>query len=110
MVQGHAPFLEDQDGLVAVGGQRGLDDLLVRRVRVLGQTSSRRGGSHASTRPMPSDPLAKKRARNSPPRRRSPSTSPYQRARRRGSVSADHRSSIVGVEAVLHAHDALAIR
>ncbi len=29
-----------------------------------------------------------------PPRRRSPSTSPSQRARRRGSVSADHRSSI----------------
>src|SRR5207302_10987315 len=35
-----------------------------------------------------------RRARYSPPRRRSPSTSPYQRARREGSVSADHTSSI----------------
>src|SRR5215469_7758292 len=53
-----------------------------------------RGGSHTSTRPVPSHPLVKKRARNSPPRRRSPSNSPSQRARRRGSVSADHRSSM----------------
>ena len=36
-VQGHAPFLENQDGLVAVGGQRGLDDMLVRLARVLGR-------------------------------------------------------------------------
>src|SRR5439155_27026883 len=57
-------------------------------------TSSRCGGSHASTRPVPSHPLAKKCARNSPPRRRSPCTSPSQPARRRGSVSADQRSSI----------------
>jgi hypothetical protein len=28
-VQGHAPFLDDQDGLVAIGGQRDLDDILV---------------------------------------------------------------------------------
>jgi len=27
--QGHAPFLDDQDGLVAIGGQRDLDDILV---------------------------------------------------------------------------------
>src|SRR5215471_12106080 len=53
-----------------------------------------RGGSHASTRPVPSQPLAKNRARNSPPRRRSPSKSPSQRPRRRGSVRADHRSSL----------------
>ena len=58
-VQGHPPFLPDQDGLVAVGFQRGLDDVLVRLVRAM-FTSSRRGGSHASTRPVPSDPLAKK--------------------------------------------------
>ena len=57
-------------------------------------SSSRRGGSHAATRPVPSHPLAKKCARNSPPRRRSPATSPSQRARRRGSVHADHRSSM----------------
>ncbi len=62
--------------------------------RPLVTSSSRRGGSHASTRPVPSHPLAKKRARNSPPRRRSPSTSPSQRARRPGSVNADHTSSI----------------
>ena len=36
-VQGHAPFLDDQDGLVAVGGQRGLDDELVGCVDVLGR-------------------------------------------------------------------------
>src|ERR1700729_121925 len=36
MVQRHAPFRENQDGLVAVGGQGGLDDMLVRRVRALG--------------------------------------------------------------------------
>src|SRR5689334_13261443 len=58
------------------------------------RTSSRRGGSHASTRPVPSQPLAKNVARNSPPRRRSPPTSPSQRPRRAGSVSADHRSSM----------------
>src|SRR3954452_10715676 len=52
-------------------------------------TNSRRGRSHTSTRPEPSDPLAKKRKLYSPPRRRSPSTSPIQRARRRGSVSAN---------------------
>jgi dihydrofolate reductase len=34
-VQRHAPFLPDHDGLVAVGGQHGLDLLLVRLVRVL---------------------------------------------------------------------------
>ena len=37
LVQGHAPFLPDQDGLVAVGRQRDLDDLLVRLVRFHGQ-------------------------------------------------------------------------
>jgi hypothetical protein len=37
MVQGHAPFLPDQDGLVAVGGQRGFDEMLVRLVRFHGQ-------------------------------------------------------------------------
>ena len=57
-------------------------------------TSSRRGGSHASTRPVPSDPLAKKLKLYSPPRRRSPFTSPIQRARRPGSVSASQSSSI----------------
>ena len=68
--------LDDQDGLVAVGGQHGLDDMLMLLPRSRGLNNSRRGGSHASTRPVPSHPLAKKRARNSPPRRRSPSTSP----------------------------------
>ena len=62
LVQGHAPFLDDQDGLVAFGGQGDLDDMLVRLVRSLFVTSSRRGGSHASTRPVPSHPLAKARA------------------------------------------------
>ena len=80
---------------LTVGGQPGLDGVsLVRLVRIPGQHQNRFGGSHASTRPVPSQPLAWKRARNSPPSRRSPSTSPSQRARRRGSVSADHRSSI----------------
>src|SRR2546421_5394388 len=31
LVQGHAPDLDDQDGLVAVGGQRELGDLVERR-------------------------------------------------------------------------------
>src|SRR5215831_6444807 len=35
-VQGHAPFLEDQDRLVAVGGERDLGDQLVRRAVALG--------------------------------------------------------------------------
>jgi len=34
-VQGHPPFLPDHDGLVVGGGQRDLDDLLVRLTRVL---------------------------------------------------------------------------
>jgi hypothetical protein len=34
-VQGHAPFLPDHDGLVAIGCQRGLDDFLVRFFCVL---------------------------------------------------------------------------
>jgi hypothetical protein len=33
-VRGHAPFLPDHHGLVAVGGQRDFDDLLVRLTRV----------------------------------------------------------------------------
>src|SRR5258708_7772442 len=37
---GHAPFLPDQDGLVAVGGQRGLDEMLVRLARLHGQQVS----------------------------------------------------------------------
>src|SRR5690348_6728478 len=45
-------------------------------------------------RPVPSDPLAKKRYLYSPPRRRSPATSPSQRPRRTGSVSADQTLSI----------------
>src|SRR5260370_30996133 len=57
-------------------------------------TSSRRGASQVSTRPVPSHPLAKTRARYAPPSRRPPSTSPHQLARREGSVSADHTVSI----------------
>ena len=34
-LQRHSPFLPDQDGLGAVGGQRGLDGVLVRFVGVL---------------------------------------------------------------------------
>src|ERR1700728_3192420 len=37
MVQRHAPFLKDQEGLVAVAGQRHLDDMLVRLVLVPGR-------------------------------------------------------------------------
>ena len=94
-IDGHAAFLPDQDGPLAVGGQPRLDGVVVRLVRLVGIPGAhqdRFGGSHASTRPVPSQPLAKKRARNSPPTRRSPSTSPSQRARRAVS-SADHRSS-----------------
>ena len=77
LVQRHAPDLDDQDGLAAVRGQRGLDDILVAWLaRSLVVTSSRRGGSHASTRPVPSMPLDTTCRRNSPPGRRSPSTSP----------------------------------
>ncbi len=36
-VRGHAPGLDDQDGLVAVGGQRGLDGLVVRLVHAPGR-------------------------------------------------------------------------
>src|SRR5205814_10469373 len=54
-------------------------------------TRNRRGGSQASTRPLPSHSTDR---RNSPPGRRSPSTWPHHRARRSGSVIADHRSSI----------------
>ena len=42
-VQGHAPFLPDQDGLAAVGGQRGLDDMLVRLAQCHGQQQPPRG-------------------------------------------------------------------
>ncbi len=34
-VHGHAPFFQDQDGVVAAGGQHDLDDLLVRPVQAL---------------------------------------------------------------------------
>jgi hypothetical protein len=57
--QGHAPFLGNQDGLVAVGSQRDLDDLLVLLAQAVGQEQPSRG-PHTSTRPVPSDPLAKK--------------------------------------------------
>src|SRR5512132_983233 len=94
-LQGHAPLLPDHGGLVAVDGEQDLEVTpVVRLVRVLDAHEQPLWGSHAATRPVPSHPLEKRRARYSPPSRRSPSTSPYQRARREGSVSADHTSSI----------------
>ncbi len=56
-------------------------------------TSSRRGGSQTSTRPVPSQPLVK-RAANVPPTWRLPVTSAIQRLSRAGSVHASHRSSM----------------
>src|ERR1700678_3173804 len=53
-----------------------------------------RGGSHTSMRPRPSHWLPWTKAVNSPPTRRSPSTLPYQRAKRSGSMSADQTSSM----------------
>jgi hypothetical protein len=37
LVQGHAPFLPGQDGLIAVGGERDLDDMLALLARLHGQ-------------------------------------------------------------------------
>ena len=53
-------------------------------------------------------PSVEEPGRNSPPSRRSPSTSPSQRARRpgRSAPTTGHR---IGVEAIFHPHDALAI-
>ena len=53
LVQGHAPFLPDHDGLVASAVSMTSIVLLIRLVRVLDCTSSRCGRSHASTRPVP---------------------------------------------------------
>ena len=51
-VQGRAPGLDDQDGLVAVGGQRGLDDLGGRaRPPPWSSPAAATGVWHASTRP-----------------------------------------------------------
>ena len=95
--QRHASFLDDQDGLAAIGGQLGLDDRLVRLTRL------RVGVAHREQQPTRG--LARVHAPCAFPRAgdarvelaaeaQVPSTSPYQRARRRGSVSADHRSPI----------------
>lgn len=35
-VHGHAPLFQDQDGVITVGGQRGLDDLLIGLAEVFG--------------------------------------------------------------------------
>src|SRR5262245_52365758 len=71
-------------------------------------SSSRRGGSHASTRPVPADPLAKVKAEL---------TAQVQVALDVADPAGETagigqcRPQVVdsGVEAVLHAHDALAI-
>jgi hypothetical protein len=102
-VQRHAPDLDDQDGLVAVGGQRGVKGLVVRRHPL----------------PAPVGFLSFPGRQLQPPRRLARFHAPggvrvgifhvqaellaeaevafylsYQEGRRPGSVSADHRSSI----------------
>ena len=56
ILQWHPPLLDDEDGLVTVGGQRDLGDLLTSED--VSVSSSRRCGSQACTRTFPSQPLA----------------------------------------------------
>jgi hypothetical protein len=58
----HAPLLDNQLRLVPVRSELDFDDVLTGLIRSLVVSWSLVGRSHTSTRPVPSQPLAKKRA------------------------------------------------
>ena len=109
LVQGHAPFLPDQDGLVAVGGQRDLDDLLVRLARLHGQQQQpprRLARFHAPG----AFPSAGKKARAELTAEAEVALDLAHPAGKTAGIGECRPQVVdVGVEAVLDAHDALAI-
>src|SRR5215831_6513237 len=109
LVQGHAPFFPDQDGLVAVGGQRGLDDLLVPLARSLGQDQQPSRG-FASFYASGAFPAAGKEAcAELAAQAEIALYLAHPPSETAGIGKGRPQVADAGAEAVLHAHDALAV-
>ena len=109
MVHGHAPFFPDQHGVAAIGGQRDLDDMLARLARLLGQQQQPPRGL-ARFHPPGAFPSAGKKAG---PELTAQAQVAFDLTEPPGETLwvGERRPQVVDIcaEAVLHAHNGLAI-